>query len=328
MLNLTGNKHQYRYYRTNSSIGSDAYDSLCFGLKCFDSEIKINEISSDRCETLISYISDDDPLVFQAGECAAYIGNGYIILKPHYLFEKNTYHSLVEEVKKSINQTINIIASDDEWDTLINLHAFILSNWEYKDFGYDAHTVVGPAIHATGVCQGIARCVKLICDYLGIDCIVVSGTAVQGITGLGGNHSWNAIKLSGEWYYFDFTFDLTMSKGCPCAHTFFDYFAISKSEIDRDHFDASVNLCSGTKPRDYFSERKLIVSTAVELEKLLERAKSKDVYFKIDKAWKMFDFDKEMEKALSKETLKHRYENKAYEYSWNDITRTYYIRFV
>ena len=328
MLNSANSTRQYRYYRANNAIGIGAYDSLCLGLKRFDAEVRIDETSAEKCEALISCVSDDEPLSFQARGCTAFRGKGFVLLKPNYLLEKNEYLSLVEKVNKSIKQTCELVVSDDEWDTLINLHAFILSNWEYKDFGYDAHTVIGPAIYATGVCQGISKYVKLICDYLGIDCVVVSGTAVQNGTGLGGNHSWNAIKISGEWYYFDFTFDLTMSKSCSCESICFDYFAITKQDIDKDHFGASVDFTSGKRSRDYFSERKLIVKSPMELETLLNRAKSKEVFFKVDYNWKTFNFDKEMSKALSEEKIQNKYDGMSYEYSWNDVTRTFYVKFM
>lgn len=328
MLNSANSTRQYRYYRANNAIGIEAYDSLCNGLKRFDSEVRIYETSAEKCESLISCVLDDEPLAFQARECEAFRGKGFLLLKPNYLFEKNEYLSLVDKVNKSIKQTYELIVSDDEWDTLINLHAFIVSNWKYKDFGYDAHTVIGPAIHSTGVCQGVSKYVKLMCDYLGIDCVVVSGKAVQYGTGIGGNHSWNAIKLSGEWYYFDFTFDLTMSNSYSGEFIFFDYFAISKQEIDKEHFEASVDFPSGKKPRDYFIERKLMVKSPMELEELLKRTKSKEVFFKVHNTWKTFDFDKEMSKALSKKTIHRKYDEKSYEYLCNDVTRTFYVRFI
>ena len=38
-------------------------------------------------------------------------------------------------------------------------------------------------------------------DYQGIDCKVISGTAN------GGGHAWNKVKLEGDYYYIDVTWD-------------------------------------------------------------------------------------------------------------------------
>ena len=56
------------------------------------------------------------------------------------------------------------------------------------------------------VCEGYARAFKLICDALNIPCILVDGRA-------GGEHMWNQVKLDGQWYAVDVTFDDPVVEG-------------------------------------------------------------------------------------------------------------------
>lgn len=51
------------------------------------------------------------------------------------------------------------------------------------------------------VCEGYAKAFKLICDELGIPCVLVCGHAN------GGGHAWNEVKLGEKWYAVDVTFD-------------------------------------------------------------------------------------------------------------------------
>ena len=51
------------------------------------------------------------------------------------------------------------------------------------------------------VCEGYARAFKLICDELGVPCILVDGLAD------GGPHMWNYVFLGGNWYGVDVTWD-------------------------------------------------------------------------------------------------------------------------
>ncbi len=51
------------------------------------------------------------------------------------------------------------------------------------------------------VCEGYAKAFKLICDALGYPCMLVIGRA------MGGDHMWNQVRLNGQWYAVDVTFD-------------------------------------------------------------------------------------------------------------------------
>ena len=55
------------------------------------------------------------------------------------------------------------------------------------------------------VCEGYSKAFKLVCDELGIPCILVSGTAYE--DGEGGAHMWNEVQIDGKWYAVDATWD-------------------------------------------------------------------------------------------------------------------------
>lgn len=58
------------------------------------------------------------------------------------------------------------------------------------------------------VCQGYSDAYLLLCQTVGLPCVVVSGEGVSSGTFSGNsNHMWNAIKLSGSWYAVDTTWD-------------------------------------------------------------------------------------------------------------------------
>ena len=51
------------------------------------------------------------------------------------------------------------------------------------------------------VCEGYSKAFKLVCDELGIPCLLIVGY------GNGGDHMWNYVQLNGQWYAVDVTFD-------------------------------------------------------------------------------------------------------------------------
>lgn len=68
---------------------------------------------------------------------------------------------------------------------------------------YDAY---GALVDGLAVCEGYSEAFKLICDRIGIPCILVIGDAVTS-EGLG-PHMWNAVLMDdGKWYFIDVTWD-------------------------------------------------------------------------------------------------------------------------
>ncbi len=61
---------------------------------------------------------------------------------------------------------------------------------------WEAISALDPAL--SPVCEGYARAFKLVCDQLGVPCVLVCG----------GNHMWNCVQMEdGQWYAVDVTYD-------------------------------------------------------------------------------------------------------------------------
>ena len=62
-----------------------------------------------------------------------------------------------------------------------------------------------------GVCEGIAKSVKVLCDALGIWCMIaICGNNPE--KGIKYRHTWNIVKINGTYYHLDATFDNTLGK--------------------------------------------------------------------------------------------------------------------
>ncbi len=74
-----------------------------------------------------------------------------------------------------------------------------------------AHTVAGALLNRRCVCDGYARAFRLLCDRLGISCIVVVGRGPM--DGSGEGHAWNMVKLDSVPYHVDVTWDSMNTDG-------------------------------------------------------------------------------------------------------------------
>lgn len=78
------------------------------------------------------------------------------------------------------------------------------THYEKKGAPRTSYEPYGPLIKGEGVCLGYATTFQLLMDMAGIECITVTGAAF----GNRENHAWNMVKLNGEWYCVDSTWDI------------------------------------------------------------------------------------------------------------------------
>ena len=168
------------------------------------------------------------------------------------LWQRVSY--LLEEAKK-YNEKI---------DQLRFLHDYLAQTITY-DYCYgdprkerEAHTMVGALINRHCVCDGYSRTFRLLCDRLGISCIVVLGKGPKDKDP--GGHAWNIVKLDQIPYHVDVTWDSNLSQDGVLK----DYeFMQSDLSADRRHIwqRDKYPKC----PKDWPRREKLL-STEAELE--------------------------------------------------------------
>lgn len=67
------------------------------------------------------------------------------------------------------------------------------------------------------VCEGYARAFKVLCDALGIPCVLTSGYARSTVSGASQTHMWNDVCVDGQWYAVDVTWNDPSLKTKPDA---------------------------------------------------------------------------------------------------------------
>ena len=120
------------------------------------------------------------------------------------------------------------------------------------------HQIIGPLGQGVGVCEGIAKSVKILCDTLGIWCMIaLCGNNPE--KGIKYRHTWNIVKIGKTYYHLDATFDNSLGK---CSQTGeeirYDYFNLDDKAIFRDHepLIAPAPACTDSD-HFYYKEKKL-----------------------------------------------------------------------
>jgi hypothetical protein len=126
-------------------------------------------------------------------------------------------------------------------------------------------------VEKKAVCAGYAKAFQYITNRLGIECEYVRGRCKSGEW-----HAWNIIKLEGDYYYVDATWDdhtNTDERKSGPAYVSYDYFCITTEELLRSRNIQNAEqypACEQMKC-NYFVRSKLYFETydAARLQKLI-----------------------------------------------------------
>jgi len=67
--------------------------------------------------------------------------------------------------------------------------------------------LVGRSGKAGPVCEGYTRAFQVLCDKLGIPCVLVDGPAISKLNSQPEGHMWNYVQIDGGWYAVDVTWN-------------------------------------------------------------------------------------------------------------------------
>ena len=129
-----------------------------------------------------------------------------------------------------------------------------------------SHEILGPLTQGVGVCEGIAKTVKALCDRLGLWCIVAL-SEVAPERGIRYRHTWNVLRIGGQYYHLDATFDNSLQRGVKR----YDYCNLDDSRCFRDHESLVFPIPACTDGRAFYY-RNVSFTKPEELEKRLAQA--------------------------------------------------------
>lgn len=137
---------------------------------------------------------------------------------PRYIeHEEEIENALKRAVKESITSDMSNIQK------MVALHNWLATNCKY-DYATGKYTVYDALVTGSAVCQGYKDSYEMLLRYVGI---LEVGTAS------GGNHTWNQVKVDGQWYNIDVTWDSNAIENGPYGQMYYGNFMISDSQLEK-----------------------------------------------------------------------------------------------
>ena len=253
------------YYNHMNKTQQSAYHNILQGFQNMADEILIPRLEPEELYNVFFQLRLDHPEIFWATgfRYKYYQDSPNLIFVPEYLFEKNKVKEHQRAMQARVEKLVRPVKDKSEWEKEKFVHDFICENVRYDKLkkAY-SHEIIGPLGQGVGVCEGIAKAVKVLCDALGLWCmIVICGNNPE--KGIKYRHTWNIVKLGGKYYHMDVTFDNSLSHN----GIRYDYFNLDDKNIFRDH-EPLIAPAPHCTDGDHFYYR----------EKKLSFTKQEDVY--------------------------------------------------
>lgn len=282
-------------------------DQLLRGDYSGKSTFSINNPETAAADGFAAYkaIRDDHPEYFFLGFQSEFTRKGRIgMFEYPILYKPEIINRIQRQMRKSIYQLVRGTAHLQMIEREVLVYERISKKLTYTNHGdVRDHSIVGPVLLSSGVCEGHNALLMLCFRRLGIPCIKVYGR-----TQTYGWHCWTIAWINGIPVHCDVTWD-----GVKEDVLRFDYLNLSDNQIARDHYDFKgprVPECS-SEALDYYSHHSLCVYSYRDLRARIK----KDLQKGVSKLLIHFsyhppsgDYLKEAQRAISEEQINGRFE--------------------
>lgn len=263
------------YYEQLNKEQQKAYYAMKEGLLQLQDSFAVPMLTKKELSDIYFMIRMDCPEIFYSVTFTYryYPDSSAVEMIPKYLFTKDKIkehrQAMESRVKKLARQAVEL----DEKGKELYIHDFIVENVKYDKLKKEySHEIIGALGNGVAVCEGMAKAVKILCDEMNLWCIIALSEANPD-KGIKYRHAWNVIRINGQYYHMDATFDNTLSRDDTVRY---DYLNLSDKQIERDHEPViwKIPVCNDGD-HFYYKEKKLSWTTTEEVRNRTKQAVKK-----------------------------------------------------
>lgn len=173
------------------------------GFYNFESKIDMSGlgVTPQNIGDIFIFVLKNDPYLFFVGTKLSYLykTDGTMEIYPKYNMSAS---DAAQGIKYCTDEVKRLASGVDprmsEAEAALFVHDLICAEFSY-DTSYTFADMLGFLTTKTGTCQGYAWTYMAVLRELGIECCYVASDTI--------NHIWNMVKIEGEWYHCDLTWD-------------------------------------------------------------------------------------------------------------------------
>ncbi|WP_455721870.1 transglutaminase domain-containing protein [Agathobacter sp.] len=269
-------KAENYYYNQLNKEQKKVYYAMKEGLLKMQDSFPILKLSNRELADIYFMVRMDCPEIFYSVKFTYryYPDSTAVELVPEYLFTKDKIKEHRQAMQSRVKKLARQAEKLDEKGKEMFIHDFIVNNVKYDKLKKEySHEIIGALGNGVAVCEGMAKAVKILCDELGIWCIIALSEANPD-KGIKYRHAWNVVRIDGKYYHLDATFDNTLSRDDIVRY---DYFNLPDKRIFRDHEPViwKVPECIDSD-HFYYREKKVSWTTIDEVRNRTRQAVKKN----------------------------------------------------
>ena len=216
------------------------YDSMVLVFSRYEEQVSCGNLAPESIQRVYMAVYDDHPELYHlpynpsirkitglfGANATLTVSNVFSAVQIRKIDQQ------IESVYRTLSEQLANVKTDLEKEQAVCEYLIANTTYEINNlYNQNAATVI---CNHKGQCSGIAKAAKLLLNRFGIDTIIVNGTASDASTGVVGPHTWNIVKIDGEYFHLDVTFLLggNIQKSKPYRFIYCNY---SDADIRKDH---------------------------------------------------------------------------------------------
>lgn len=223
----------------------DAEDIIHNGFLNMNQSIDISEcgLNTDELSLILNRILKRNPHLFYVSGSFGFSkdASGYVLtIIPNYTMDKAQRAEADEFIYKEIEKILFYMPRGlDDFGKALYFHDYICTHFEYDD-SLKSGNIYSMLKNNKGTCQGYAYLYSSLLSAVGVENDFAYSDKIM--------HIWNLVKLDGEWYHTDVTWDDTEKVFGYAAHRNFLCSDSEIAELGHTDFSAFENIvCNSEK---------------------------------------------------------------------------------
>lgn len=258
-------------YDSLTSIQKHTYNEILKNIYSMPEKIEIPETDRDGLEEVFNALLADNPDLYFLKGIQSIENYGFrTFCRMKYSMTKDEYREAQAKIDEVCRKVMSGLTDpDNQWQTELEIHDYIVENCEYefvKEEGYKYSTAYSALVTGVTACEGYSKAAKMLFDLVGIESMTVGGESVDS-SGETVGHMWNIVKIDGEYYHLDCTWDdpvpsedssdVELMNELLLNMKSYDFFNLSDEMIKETHVpDGEYVECTATQGNYYIKTEK------------------------------------------------------------------------
>ncbi len=253
-------------YDRLSAADKKCYDEILSKLKAFQLCFKLTPCyNPKRIPDIASRVVQDNPQLFWlsgGGEVNWATQNDKVVeitftasltkgISPSQIRSMNArFTAQVDAIVRRARQL------SSAFEQALYIHDYLVDHTSYNDKAPYRYCAYGCLVNGSAVCAGYAKAFQLLMTGLGHECGYVTGSARTGRGDTHRSHAWNYVRLDGDYYFVDVTWDdpVMLNASLPAGAKFHVFFCVTSAELKNTHSispDCFAPVCTAVKCNYY-----------------------------------------------------------------------------